>query len=718
MARPGPAIGRSSLAVPLFLLGTPIAVQQAEDPSPHSDARLVAEVAAVRPGEAFTVALHLTMDAGWHSYWRNPGDAGGETVIEWDLPEGFAAGEIQWPYPRRIEAPPLASYGYDDEVLLLVDVTPPATLRPGSPVMLRARADWVVCEEICLPATADLALELPVTQGPARYDPRWGERVAATRTRLPAVADGWEVEAWHVPDGFVLAVTPPETWDGAFAGSYFFSGASAVIAHAAPQPVTRDGGSYQLYLAASEYLSGPPARLEGILLAPEGVAWDTAGGARAMAVDVPVTERPMTAGAPLTLLTALLFAFVGGLILNLMPCVFPVLSLKVLGFVSQGGEEPHKVRAHGIAFAAGVIASFWFLATLLLVLRAGGTALGWGFQLQSPVFVALMAALFFVLGLSLMGAFEVGASLTRLGGVLGASGGYADSFASGVLATVVATPCIAPLMGAALGFALTQPPVPTMLVFGMLGMGMATPYLVLSLAPALLSRLPRPGPWMVTLRQLLAFPLFTTTVWLVWVFGQQTGLNGAAVLLGGLTLLGFATWAWWRWRTAPRRSRAYAASRSAAALAVIMAVALTVRGTRGEAVAATEDLWRPYSTTRVAELRAAERPVFIDFTAAWCLTCKVNERVVLSTAEVEEAFRERDVALFKADWTRRDAEITRALESFGRSGVPLYVLYPGGEQGGAVVLPVILTKQILLDALQAVPPSRSGSAGAGRAGSD
>jgi thiol:disulfide interchange protein DsbD len=685
------------------LLSVPLDAQQGEDPSPHSDARSVSELAAIRPGEAFTVALHLTMDAGWHSYWRNPGDAGGETVIEWTLPDGFTATAIQWPHPHRIEAPPLVSYGYDGEVLLLVEVAPPPHLQPGTTATLEARADWVVCEEICLPAAADVSLTLPVAEGAARLDPEWGPAVARTRARLPAVLDAWAIEAWRVPDGFVLSVTPPRGWDGAFLGSYFFSGASGVIAHAAPQPLTRDGDTYQLSLVSSEYLQGSVARLEGVLLTPDGVAWDAERDVRAMTVDVSVTERPMVAGAPLTLATALLFALVGGLLLNLMPCVFPVLSLKVMGFVSQGGAEPSKVRAHGIAFAAGVIASFWLLAGVLLALRAGGTALGWGFQLQSPAFVALMAALFFVLGLSLFGAFDVGTSLTRLGSVLGASEGYGASVASGVLATVVATPCIAPLMGAALGFALTQPPLPTLLVFGTLGLGMAAPYLTLSMAPALLRRLPRPGAWMVTLRQFLAFPLFATSVWLVWVFGRQTGLDGATALLAGLTLLGFATWAWWRWRDAPTGSWPFVTSRVAAGVGLIAAAAVAVRGMGGEAATAADDLWQPYSAAGVAELRAAGRPVFIDFTAAWCLTCKVNERVVLSTTEASEAFREREVALFMADWTKRDPEITRALERFGRSGVPLYVLYPGGEHGGATVLPVILTKQILLEALATIP---------------
>ena len=675
--------------------------QGVDDSSPHSDAELVAEVVSIAPGRPFTVALRLTMDEGWHSYWRNPGDAGGTTTIDWTLPAGFAAGEIRWPHPRRVEAPPLVSYGYDDEVLLLVNVTPPHDLGV-EPVALAARADWVVCEEICLPATAELELRLPVTDGPTEYDPRWSQAIESTRKQVPVAAPGWEFRAWRDAAGFVLEATAPGSLEEYGEGAYYFSAQTSTIAHAAPQPATIEGRSLRLLLAASEYLHGPVTRLEGVLVAPPGISWPAAEGSRALAVEAPVTIGPAVAGAPITLITALLFALIGGIILNLMPCVFPVLSIKVLGFVEQGGASRAAVRTHGAAFAAGVIASFLALGTALLVIRASGTLVGWGFQLQSPAVVGILAGLFFVLGLSLLGVFDVGTPLTRLGGLLGSSGGLGASFGSGVLATVVATPCIAPLMGAALGFALTQPPIPTLLIFGVIGVGMALPYAVLSMWPTLLGRLPRPGAWMETSRQLLAFPLFATALWLVWVFGQQTGVDGAGYLLAAFLLIALGAWMLWRWPRTSASGRSYVLSRTGAAIMILAALAVGLRGTRSQPGPATDESWQPFSAARVVELQASGRPVFIDFTAAWCLTCKVNERVVLETEAIEEAFRRRDVVLLKADWTRQDPEITRALEAFGRTGVPLYVLYTGATDAPPIILPTILTKETLLEALEGI----------------
>ncbi len=700
----GSRSGVHSAALLAALLALPPAgvahTQDTEDPSPHSNAELVSEVGTIAPGRPFTIALRLTMDPRWHSYWRNPGDAGGTTTIEWHLPEGFTSGDIQWPHPRRIEAPPLVSYGYDEEVLLLVDITPPPSLAEGAVVTLAARADWVVCEEICLPAAAELELRLRVRAGPVAPNPRWSDAFAATRRLLPVRPDGWEIRAWRGTGDFVLAATAPEGWDGSPEGVYFFPARAGTIAHAAPQALSRDGRTFRLSLVTSEYLHESVSRLEGVLLAPPGTSWRAGVEAPALAVDAPVTIGPPTAAV--TLITALLFAIAGGLILNLMPCVFPVLSIKILGFVEQGGADRTAIRAHGLAFAGGVITSFGVLGAILLGIRAGGTLVGWGFQLQSPAFVAFLATLFFVLGLSLLGALDVGTSLTRLGALLGPSGGFGTSFASGVLATLVATPCIAPLMGVALGYALTQPPLPTLLIFVSLGLGMALPYVALTAHPALLSRLPRAGGWMVTLRQLLAFPLFATALWLVWVFGRQTGLDGATFLAGALLLLAFAIWVVWRWPRSRVRRRRWALSRGLAAAAAVAAALLALRGTASQPTPVVDDTWQPFSSAHVAGLRASGRPVFIDFTAAWCLTCKVNERVVLATDEIEQAFRQRGVTLFKADWTRQDPEITRALESFGRSGVPLYVLYPGGRYNTAVVLPVILTKDIVLDALEGI----------------
>jgi thiol:disulfide interchange protein len=469
-------------------------------------------------------------------------------------------------------------------------------------------------------------------------------------------------------------------------------------------------------LERSEFAFGDVDELEGALVAPDGRAWDEAGAVRAMYVNVPVTGAPVATAAAAagggdtvapTLLLALLLALVGGLLLNLMPCVFPVISLKVLSFVKQGGEDPAKVRSHGLVFGAGVLASFWALAGVLLALRAAGSVSGWGFQLQSPAFVAVMTLLLFAVGLSLMGVFSISVSCSRAGATAGS--GYGGSFSSGILATLLATPCTAPFMGAALGFTLTQPAAVALLVFTALGLGMALPYVVLSMSPRLLRYMPRPGAWMETLRQALAFPMFAAAVWLLWVFGLQAGMDAVAILLVAILILSFGAWILGRWGGLHLNAGTRAAGRIGAAVAVILAVGLAVTGARsGEpAVAAAGAAvgWEVYSAERVDVLRAEGQPVFIDFTAAWCITCQVNKRVALSTQEVQDAFRDRDVALLRADWTARDENITRALESYGRNGVPLYVLHPGGD-APPVLLPEVLTRQVVIDHLNRLPDTR------------
>ncbi len=698
---------RAATCAAALLIGSSAATaaQQADDPSPHSDAELVSEMTSVRPGEPFTVALWLLMEEGWHSYWRNPGDAGMATTIQWDLPEGFEAGELQWPYPLRIEVPPLVSYGYLDEVLLLAEMIPPDDLAPGTTVTLAGRADWLVCTEICLPAAAELSLELPVRSSRPSRDEIWQGVFAETRAKLPVEVDGWDLTARRTERGFDLVVNGPPGRETTVRGAYFFANEEAVVAPSAQQAVAAAGRSMVLSLAKSRYLQGTVEALAGVLLAEEGVAWDEAGRVRAMAVVAPVTGQVLPPGSEagqsgsLTLLVALVFAFVGGLCLNLMPCVFPILSIKVLGFVHRGGQYKAKVRAHGLAFGLGVIVSFLVLATVIQVLRAGGTRLGWGFQLQSPTFVAAMTVLFFVIALNLLGVFEAGTWLARVTGRIAQPSGYLDSFSSGVLATLVAAPCTAPFMGTAIGFALTQGVATTLFVFGTLGMGMATPYVVLSLAPSSVERLPRPGAWMETLKQLLAFPLLGTVIWLLWIFGLQTGMAGAASLLSALLLAGFVTWILGRWPTRLITARKRVVTRGIAIAALCLAGTLVVRSSGGDAVAGSGLSWQPYSAARVRELRAAGRTVFVDFTAAWCITCQVNEQVVLSSSLVADAFRQFDVATLQADWTKFDSAITEALEGFGRSGVPLYVIYPGNGDMPPIVLPTILSKQGVLDAL-------------------
>ena len=712
----------------LLLLAAPAWAQSsgsAEDLSPHSEALLASEVASVQPGEAFTVALRMTMEAGWHSYWMNPGDAGQPTRIDWALPPGFTADSIRWPHPHRIDAGPLTSYGYSDEVLLLTTITPPDDLEPGTEVQIGGDAAWLICADICLPAEApDLRLTLPVRAEPPAPSDEWSGAFAEARAQLPRTLPNWSFEAVRSAGSYALKVTPPEDQTASLEGTHFFPSEKAVLDHAAPQPLSKEeDGSYLLALQQSEYAQAPAERLRGALVAPDGEAWGPRGDVQALWVDAPVDTAQAasafsaeTQGRSMSLVWALLFAFTGGLILNLMPCVFPVLSLKVLSFARQAGEGRAAARRHGLVFGAGVVVSFWVLAGLLLAFRAGGSQIGWGFQLQSPLFVALMAMLFFGIGLNLLGVFEVGSTLMSWGGRAegaAAESSYGGSFLSGVLATVVATPCTAPLMGAALGFALSLSVGGALLVFTALGVGMAAPYVLLSAAPRLLRRLPKPGAWMETLRQALAFPMFAAAIWLIWVFGQQAGVSGAALLLTGLLLLSTAAWILGRWdaRRLPAGWRLFTRGLAAAALAGALMLALV--GARYEApaagsLAAQEEgaAWQPFSPEKVEQLRAEGRPVFVDFTAAWCLTCQVNERTALSTAAVQAAFDEKNVALLKADWTNRDATIARALEDHGRSGVPLYVLYKG-DGSDPTLLPEILTQSIVLNALESLPGGNS-----------
>jgi len=730
------------LAVLTPAIGGGEAVAQSSDspssdnPSPHSEATLLSDVSAVAPGEPFTVGLRIQLEEGWHSYWKNPGDAGEATSIDWNLPDGFEAGPIQWPYPHRVPFGPMTSYGYSGDVVHPVTITPPDTLSPGRSVTLEGRASWLVCDEICLPAEGDVERTVTVASAP-EASPE-AEAIAAAQSRRPERVDRWSVQAARSSGSYTLALTPPAGAQPDLEGTYFFPAEKEVLDYAAPQPLSRAGDAYLLSLQQSEYAQGPADTLRGVVVAPEGTAWDAAGDVRAMQVSVPVDSvlsdvGPVTAasapasGGGLSLPWALLFAFAGGLLLNLMPCVFPVISVKILGFAEQAGEDDHSTRKHGLLFGAGVLVSMWVLAGGLLAVRAAGSQVGWGFQLQSPTFVALMTLLFFGIGLNLLGVFEVGTRLMSLGGRLQTSGptsGSAGAFMTGILATVVATPCTAPFMGAALGVALTLSTVGGLLIFTALGAGMALPYVGLSMAPRLLDRLPKPGAWMETLKQFFAFPMFATAVWLVWVFGQQTGNGGVAMLLFGLLLLGMAAWVAHRWsdptlsRTVTLLTRGLSVVMVAGAIgaAVIGASSGSASasspgsssggGTAAETAAAAEEAWTAFSPQRVDSLRAAGRPVFVDFTAAWCLTCQVNKRTVLNTAAVQEAFEQRDVALLKADWTNRDPEITKALRSHGRSGVPVYALY-AGDGSEPTLLPEVLTQDIVTNALDDLPADAS-----------
>jgi thiol:disulfide interchange protein DsbD len=684
----------------------------------HVTAELVSEQGALVPGTTATLALRLAIERGWHTYWRNPGESGLPTTLAWRLPPGYAAGDIVWPAPRALPAGPLVNYGYEGEVFHLVPLKVPADAPAGSTVSLSARADWLVCKETCIPEGADVTLAMPVAAQAG--ESRWHADIASTRAALPKpLPAGWAVRAEASGPRIALELSPPANAPDP-GRLRFFAQAERRIEASAPQTDTRSpDGRRVLELPVSHELNGAFVALRGVLTAERGLAADGAA-VKAVALDIPiagsVTAGPKPAVAAgsdlaleppaasnLSLPAALGFGLIGGLLLNLMPCVFPVLSLKALGLATTHHAGRHALRVDGAAFAAGVVLAFAALGAAIVGVRAAGEQLGWGFQLQSPAFVSALAILFFVMALNLSGVFEFGTLVPSRVATWSHANRHWNSFGSGLLAVAIASPCTAPFMGAALGYALGERAHVTMGVFVALGLGMALPYLALAWFPQWRRVLPHPGAWMERLKQLLAFPLYATVAWLVWVLGAQAG-NDAVIRIGiALVLVAFALWAWRAWRSGARRVWSGVAT-AGALVALLVAwplfaadrVAAADAPPRGDA-ARNADEWQAWSPDRVAVLVAEGRPVFVDFTAAWCITCQVNERLVLKDARVRDAFAKANVALVRADWTRRDAAITQALAALGRSGVPVYVLYRPGREPH--LFPEVLQRQAVVDAL-------------------
>jgi thiol:disulfide interchange protein DsbD len=700
---------RASSAVAALALATSAGAAPVR--TEHVEAELVAARTAIVPGEPLTVALRLTIGEGWHTYWQNPGDSGLPTTLEWKLPPGVTAGPIEWPAPRALPAGPLLNYGYENEALHLVTLQAASSMAAGTKATLEAHADWLVCRETCIPEGVDLALTLPVA-GSAGPDPRWGVAIAAARSALPQPLAGWQAHAEGRGETIALTLAAP-----AGAGNpgeiRFFPYATDRIEPSVPQKLSRDGEGYVLMLPVASTLSGTFGRLKGVVTAANGLAADT----RAATIDVALSgnviagPKPALAPAPVLnlappepgagaigLALALVSALIGGMILNLMPCVFPVLSLKVLGFATHH-DTRSTLKGEARAYAAGVILTFVTLGLALAALRAAGEQLGWGFQLQSPAVVTALAVLFFVLALNLSGVFEFGQLAPSGVAEWSSRNRVVDAFGSGVLAVVIASPCTAPFMGAALGFAMTGGTAVLLMVFVVLGVGMALPYVLLAWFPGWRRRLPRPGPWLARFKELLAFPLYATVIWLAWVLGAQRDNDAVLRLFVALLSLGFALWAWRIVRGGGARPWGIAgfAALIGAALVAWPLFAGDGEPAKPAAASAVEGDWTPFTPARVADLTAAGRPVFVDYTAAWCVTCQVNKRLVLNTAAVRDGFAKRNVALVRADWTRRDPAITKALTALGRSGVPVYVLHRPGQP--PLVLPEVLQQQTVLDAL-------------------
>ena len=672
-------IGKAAIALVLGLAAqSALAAESAPATSARVTATLLSDTDAVQPGVPTHLALRLRMAPGWHTYWLNPGDAGVEPQIDWTLPPGATAGSIAWPAPKRLPEGPVMAFGYTGDLVLPVTVTPGA-----GPLDVTAKASWLVCKEVCVPEDGTFHLSLPAgAPAPSAEAPLITAALAAVPRPSP-------FEARVAPDGTLSlsgaglsAATVKEAW--------FFPAAAGVIDHDKPQRLEVSPGTVRLSLAPAEDFK-PGAALDGVV-----VLRDPGGEQSALQVSAQPGGAP---AASLPVWRMLLLAFAGGLILNLMPCVFPILAMKAVAVARMSGQARGVIRAEAASYTAGVLAAFGGLGAALLLLRAAGGAVGWGFQFQSPPLVAAMAAVLFAVGLSLSGVFTVGAGLAGAGQSLAARRGHWGSFFTGLLAVLVATPCTAPFMGAAIAAALSAPPLLALATFGALGAGLAAPYALLGLAPGLARWLPRPGPWMDVLRSLLAFPMYAAAAWLVWVVSLEAGPDGVLAAAAALVLTGFAAWCY----GATQGSSRVAGRRlgvGAAAVAVLAALAV-VAGTAPSPVLAATDAADAFTPAKLTALRAEGRPVFVNMTAAWCVTCLVNERVALAPAEVQQAFQRHNVAYLKGDWTRGDPAITAFLRDHARDGVPLYLLYAPG-QPAPTVLPQILTEAELLAELDKI----------------
>ena len=681
--------------------------------SPQVRAELMAHAPqGADAGKAVWVGLQLTHAPDWHTYWKNSGDSGLPTSLAWTLPTGVTAGDINWPLPKKIPIGNLANYGFEGTVLLAVPLTITSAFKPSllnKDLEIKLKASWLVCRKECIPEEGEFALRLPV-QGSTALN---GAAFEANRLAQPTVLTGQskvtiegqslKLSVTGLPtalQGQTLALFPetPEVIQTAGAWTQAWTGAvwTAQVPLSAdrssspalmPFLLVADAAGKQQGFLANATVSGVwPAKAEAATVSPALAAALQANAANAQ------TISPTTS---LSLWAALVGALLGGLILNLMPCVFPVLAIKVMSFTRHANDKRGH-RASGVAYSAGVVLSFVALGALMLGLRSAGEQLGWGFQLQAPAVVAALAVLFTVMGLNLAGLFEFGQFLPSRVATLEAKNPSVNAFLSGVLAVAIASPCTAPFMGASLGLALGLPAAQALLIFAAIGVGMALPYLAASFIPAVARWLPRPGAWMNTFRRAMAFPMFATVVWLLWVLGQQTGVDGASALL--LLLLGLS-WVLWS-LTFKGRIRVIFATISIAAYALLAwsAGPYVLKAVETNTATSGTERWQPWSTERVAQGLAGGTPVFVDFTAAWCVTCQYNKKTTLIHPDVLADFEAKKVTLLRADWTRRDPAITAALAALGRNGVPVYVLYKTGRT--PVVLSEILSVAEVRAALQ------------------
>lgn len=686
----------------LILVGAPCAFAQVYDA--HTQVELVSNVETVAPDQPFQAAVRMKMDPGWHVYWKNSGDSGLPVSINWEVPSETNAPQIHWPVPQRFEEEGLTTYGYTQTVLFIKDITLPRDFaEPGA--VLRARVDWLACERICVPGKADLVLNVPVSD--TILPSAWAYDFEQTAKQWPQPSP-WPISAFQNKEmiGLNVAISPESQAE--VASLEFYPERNDIIVHSAPQSWRATPGGMELLIQKSA-IQAKIDVLSGLL-----IVHDTTGLRRGFEVTVnkvPVMKtpdlKPASSAVPtVSLLTALLFAFIGGLILNLMPCVLPVLSIKVLSLIEHA-QQRRGALVSGLVFALGVLVSCWFMAGLLIFLKIIGQQLGWGFQFQSPGFIIVLCMILFLFALNLWGAFEIGFLAPHAAGYINQQHKYMKAFFSGVLAMVLATPCTAPFMGTAIGFAITQNSFINILIFTFLGLGMALPYVLLSAFPQALKFVPKPGPWMNTFKKILALLLVGTIVWLVWILSFLAGAVTLMALAAGFLLAAIGVWVLGREQARGQNPWIHIV----AVIFIISSVAvpLAMIETNQKKIVSSAGLkspsaiqWRDYSPELMQQLAQEGKTVFLDFTAKWCVSCQVNERVALERKEVADKFRELGVVAVKADWTRFDARLTRALAELGKNSIPVYVIYYGENHKGMKVLPEIITPAIVLEALETV----------------
>ena len=735
----------TALLAGAFVQGTVVGQIQESSGSgsgPHTSVWLVAGATHIQPGEDFTVGVVMRMQKGWHTYWKNAGEAGLPTTIEWKLPKGVAAGEIEWPLPEKhIEAGDVLTYGYSDETLLLVPMKVSRDLSAASPVTLRATVEWLECERICVPGRSSVELKMPVANSPAQAAnaalfARYQKQIPGSlnpSSGITATASLAEqsVEIHVVPAGGQRLVT-----SGDNAPDFLPEPLEKITFGRTSTEAKGSGALIRIPLTASQKLAAPETlrgviryQLEGakrqavrleVLLTSEFVAHLRPAGAEQPATILDQTFTTTQTDSSQPLLLYLLFALIGGLLLNIMPCVLPVIALKVFGLVKMAGDQPVKIRRLGWMFSLGILASFLALALLVIVLQTAGQQVGWGFQFQEPLFVIAMSAVVFAFGLSLFGVFEIQLPSAAVMGVsaavnrqAGSGKGYAASFSEGIFATILATPCTAPFLGSALGFAFAQPWWTILLIFTTVAFGMALPYLLLTSKPAWVKYLPKPGEWMETAKQFMGFFMMATLIWLLYILGKQIGMEGVIWTSAFLLTVGIACWLIGRFATLVASRKVFAITWIVAVLLVaggywfFLESVLDIRNVIAGTVAPTSGsntgegiTWKPFTLTDLEDELKGEKAVFVDFTAEWCLTCKVNEKTVLADRAVIEKFKALNVVPFRADWTNRNPDITRLLQKFGRSGVPLYVIFPPTKRNAPIVLPEVITTGIVIEALE------------------